>query len=174
MLGLIHIYTGKGKGKTTAATGLMIRNLGYGNKVLFVQMQKAIPSGEISIINQLPKVTIIRCTDKKKFYFYMDELEKKEYITQHKEGFSKAIELLKNESFDLVVFDEIISTVNEKILSMDKLIDFLKNKPENLEVVLTGRNASKELIDIADYVSDITCVKHPYDKGINARKGVEY
>lgn len=174
MSGLIHIYTGDGKGKTTAATGLMVRSLGYGKKILFVQMQKAIPSGEISIISKFSNAVVIRCTDKKKFYFYMDELEKKEYITQHKEGFSKAIELIKNESFDLVVFDEIISTVNEKILSIDKLIDFLNNKPKNLEVVLTGRNAPKELIDIADYVSDIVCVKHPYDKGINARKGVEY
>ncbi len=174
MSGLIHIYTGNGKGKTTAATGLMVRSLGYNKKVLFVQMQKAIPSGEISIIEKLPNVTIIHCTDKKKFYFYMNESEKKEYITQHKEGFLQAIDLIKSESFDLVVFDEIISTVNEKIIDIDKLISFLQSKPKNLEVVLTGRNAPKELIELSDYVSDITCVKHPYDQGIKARKGVEY
>lgn len=174
MSGLIHIYTGNGKGKTTAATGLMVRSLGYNKKVLFVQMQKAIPSGEISIISKFPNVTIVHCTDKKKFYFYMNDSEKEEYIKQHREGFLKAIELIKSESYDLVVFDEIISTVNEKILDIDKLISFLQSKPKNLEVVLTGRNAPKELIDLSDYVSDITCVKHPYDQGIKARKGVEY
>jgi len=174
MRGLIHIYTGDGKGKTTASIGLMVRFLSYGKKVLFVQMQKARPSGEIGFLEKNINIKIMRCTTIKKFIWKMNEEEKKEYIRQHREGFNKAINEIKNNEYDLVVFDEIIGAISQKAIIEKEVIEFLTHKEDNIEVVLTGRNASKNLIDIADYVSDIKCVKHPFKKGIISRKGVEF
>lgn len=174
MKGLVHIYTGDGKGKTTAAIGLIIRALGYEKKILFVQMQKAIPSGEINVLLKNNSIDVLRCSKIKKFLWDMSEQEKNEYNRQHEQGFQDALRKISENDYDLVIFDEIIGAVNENALDKKVLLDFLNDKPENLEVVLTGRNASEELIELADYVSEIKCIKHPFEKGIPARKGVEY
>ncbi|MBN2853804.1 MAG: cob(I)yrinic acid a,c-diamide adenosyltransferase [Clostridia bacterium] len=174
MKGLIHIYTGDGKGKTTASIGLIIRALGYDKKILFIQMQKAIPSGEINVLLKNNSIDVLRCSKIKKFLWDMSEQEKREYVRQHEQGFQDALRKIGENNYDLVVFDEIIGAVNENALNKNELLDFLHEKPENLEVVLTGRNASEDLIEIADYVSEIKCIKHPFEKGVQARKGVEY
>lgn len=171
--GLVHIYCGSGKGKTTAAIGLSVRCAGRGNKVLIVQFLKSKDTGELESLKLLPNIDLLRGKESKKFTFQMTEAEKAEVRKEHDRMFSKVREMLKTCDYKLVVFDEIIGACNNKVFDEATIIDFLKNKPEGVEFVLTGRGPSKELLDLADYVSEITPVKHPMQKGIAARDGIE-
>ena len=170
--GLIHIYTGDGKGKTTASVGLAVRASGYGMKVLIVKFLKGRESSEDKSLKLLPNIEIINDVVLKKFTFQMTDDELAETKKLHTISLENAIG--KSENVDLIVFDEIISTYNLSLIDTELLLNFLRNKREDLEVVMTGREPSQELIDLADYVSEIKAVKHPYDKGISARKGIEF
>lgn len=173
MFGLIHIYCGDGKGKTTAAVGLAVRCAGRGNKVLMVQFLKSRDSGELYSLAKLPDIEVMRGKESKKFTFQMNEEEKHALLIEHNKMFEQVLAKIKNGGYSLLILDEVIGALNAKVFEMPKLIEFLRHKPENLEVVLTGRNPAPELVEIADYVSEIRKVKHPMDKGIMAREGIE-
>lgn len=173
MFGLIHIYCGDGKGKTTAAVGLAVRCAGRGNKVLLVQFLKSRDSGELYSLAKLPDIEIMRGKESKKFTFQMNEEEKHALLIEHNKMFEQVLAKIKNGGYSLLILDEVIGALNAKVFEMPKLIEFLRHKPENLEVVLTGRNPAPELVEIADYVSEMLKVKHPMDKGIMAREGIE-
>lgn len=173
MFGLIHIYCGDGKGKTTAAVGLAVRCAGRGNKVLLVQFLKSRDSGELYSLAKLPDIEVMRGKESKKFTFQMNEEEKHALLIEHNKMFEQVLEKIKNGGYLLLILDEVIGALNAKVFEMPKLIEFLRHKPENLEVVLTGRNPAPELVEIADYVSEMRKVKHPMDKGIMAREGIE-
>lgn len=173
MFGLIHIYCGDGKGKTTAAVGLAVRCAGRGNKVLLVQFLKSRDSGELYSLAKLPDIEVMRGKESKKFTFQMNEEEKHALLIEHNKMFEQVLAKIKNGGYSLLILDEIIGALNAKVFEMPKLIEFLRHKPENLEVVLTGRNPAPELVEIADYVSEMRKVKHPMDKGIMAREGIE-
>lgn len=173
MFGLIHIYCGDGKGKTTAAVGLAVRCAGRGNKVLLVQFLKSRDSGELYSLAKLPDIEIMRGKESKKFTFQMNEEEKHVLLIEHNKMFEQVLAKIKNGGYSLLILDEVIGALNAKVFEMPKLIEFLRHKPENLEVVLTGRNPAPELVEIADYVSEMRKVKHPMDKGIMAREGIE-
>lgn len=173
MFGLIHIYCGDGKGKTTAAIGLAVRCAGRGNKVLLVQFLKSRDSGELYSLAKLPDIEVMRGKESKKFTFQMNEEEKHALLIEHNKMFEQVLEKIKNGGYSLLILDEVIGALNAKVFEMPKLIEFLRHKPENLEVVLTGRNPAPELVEIADYVSEMRKVKHPMDKGIMAREGIE-
>lgn len=173
MFGLIHIYCGDGKGKTTAAVGLAVRCAGRGNKVLLVQFLKSRDSGELYSLAKLPDIEVMRGKESKKFTFQMNEEEKHALLIEHNKMFEKVLAKIKNGGYSLLILDEVIGALNAKVFEMPKLIEFLRHKPENLEVVLTGRNPAPELVEIADYVSEMRKVKHPMDKGIMAREGIE-
>lgn len=173
MFGLIHIYCGDGKGKTTAAVGLAVRCAGRGNKVLLVQFLKSRDSGELYSLAKLPDIEIMRGKESKKFTFQMNEEEKHALLIEHNKMFEQVLAKIKNGGYSLLILDEVIGALNAKVFEMPKLIEFLRHKPENLEVVLTGRNPAPELIESADYVSEMRKVKHPMDKGIMAREGIE-
>ena len=173
MFGLIHIYCGDGKGKTTAAVGLAVRCAGRGNKVLLVQFLKSRDSGELYSLAKLPDIEVMRGKESKKFTFQMNEEEKHVLLIEHNKMFEQVLEKIKNGGYSLLILDEVIGALNAKVFEMPKLIEFLRHKPENLEVVLTGRNPAPELVEIADYVSEMRKVKHPMDKGIMAREGIE-
>ncbi len=173
MFGLIHIYCGDGKGKTTAAVGLAVRCAGRGNKVLLVQFLKSRDSGELYSLAKLPDIEVMRGKESKKFTFQMNEEEKHALLIEHNKMFEQVLAKIKNGSYSLLILDEVIGALNAKVFEMPKLIEFLRHKPENLEVVLTGRNPAPELVEIADYVSEMRKVKHPMDKGIMAREGIE-
>ncbi len=173
MFGLIHIYCGDGKGKTTAAVGLAVRCAGRGNKVLLVQFLKSRDSGELYSLAKLPDIEVIRGKESKKFTFQMNEEEKHALLIEHNKMFEQVLAKIKNGGYSLLILDEVIGALNAKVFEMPKLIEFLRHKPENLEVVLTGRNPAPELVEIADYVSEMRKVKHPMDKGIMAREGIE-
>lgn len=173
MFGLIHIYCGDGKGKTTAAVGLAVRCAGRGNKVLLVQFLKSRDSGELYSLAKLPDIEVMRGKESKKFTFQMNEEEKHALLIEHNKMFEQVLEKIKNGGYSLLILDEVIGALNAKVFEMPKLIEFLRHKPENLEVVLTGRNPALELVEIADYVSEMRKVKHPMDRGIMAREGIE-
>ncbi len=173
MFGLIHIYCGDGKGKTTAAVGLAVRCAGRGNKVLLVQFLKSRDSGELYSLAKLPDIEVMRGKESKKFTFQMNEEEKHALLIEHNKMFEQVLAKIKNGGYSLLILDEVIGALNAKVFEMQKLIEFLRHKPENLEVVLTGRNPAPELVEIADYVSEMRKVKHPMDKGIMAREGIE-
>lgn len=173
MFGLIHIYCGDGKGKTTAAVGLAVRCAGRGNKVLLVQFLKSRDSGELYSLAKLPDIEVMRGKESKKFTFQMNEEEKHALLIEHNKMFEQVLAKIKNGGYSLLILDEVIGALNAKVFEMPKLIEFLRHKPENLEVVLTGRNPAPELVAIADYVSEMRKVKHPMDKGIMAREGIE-
>lgn len=173
MFGLIHIYCGDGKGKTTAAVGLAVRCAGRGNKVLLVQFLKSRDSGELYSLAKLPDIEVMRGKESKKFTFQMNEEEKHALLIEHNKMFEQVLAKIKNGGYSLLILDEVIGALNAKVFKMPKLIEFLRHKPENLEVVLTGRNPAPELVEIADYVSEMRKVKHPMDKGIMAREGIE-
>ena len=173
MFGLIHIYCGDGKGKPTAAVGLAVRCAGRGNKVLLVQFLKSRDSGELYSLAKLPDIEVMRGKESKKFTFQMNEEEKHALLIEHNKMFEQVLAKIKNGGYSLLILDEVIGALNAKVFEMPKLIEFLRHKPENLEVVLTGRNPAPELVEIADYVSEMRKVKHPMDKGIMAREGIE-
>ena len=152
-LGLIHIYTGDGKGKTTAALGLILRASGRGLKVVLGQFLKGRETGELHTLSLLPGVTVFRGKPLTKFSFQMNEQEKAEVLQSHNEFIQELASYCRQEETDLLVLDEVIGACGTHLLDESLLIDFLKHKPEHLEVVMTGRNPSPELLELADYVS---------------------
>lgn len=172
-LGLIHIYCGEGKGKTTCAVGLTVRASGNGLKVLFMQFLKTGTSSELKVLAGLDGVDILETTPVKKFSFQMTEEEKNETKRISAKEVDDAKKATENGAYDMLVMDETLGAIEAGLLDEKVVLDFLKNKPEHLEVVLTGRYPSDELVGLADYVSRIDKVKHPFDRGVQARKGIE-
>jgi len=175
MKGMVHIYAGDGKGKTTAALGLGMRACGSGFKVLMVQFLKSMETGEKAVIDELtPDFRLYRGKVATKFTWDMLPEELEELKTEIQKMFRDA----KNDALEgmcnLLILDEILGCIAGGFISMKEVADFLKSKPDDLEVVLTGRNAPPELINLADYVSEIKCIKHPYQRGIPGRKGIEF
>lgn len=173
MRGCIHIYTGDGKGKTTASTGLALRFAGHDGKVLFTQFMKDGTSGEIKMLRQIPGIQVESCDRSFGFSFLMNDEEKKEAYDYYSAHLEKILKEAVEGGYGLLVMDEAVGACNVPFISEERLIDFLKNKPEELEVVLTGRDPSEKLVEIADYVSEIKKIKHPFDAGIPARDGIE-
>jgi len=175
MRGLIHVYTGDGKGKTTAAIGLGVRACGQGLRVLMVQFLKGTPTGEMYSLKSLePGFVLHRGTESKKFIWEMDPEERVRTAAQQRAIFEYAVNAAKKGECDLLILDEVLGAVSSGMLDNDSLMEFVKNKPEKLELVLTGRGASEELVSLADYVSVIEAVKHPAQKGVGARRGIEF
>jgi cob(I)alamin adenosyltransferase len=171
--GLIHIYYGDGKGKTTTAMGLAIRAAGHGMKVLIYQFMKNNTTSERNILNSVSNITIINGLEEEKFSFQMTEEEKKEHKQFYTDKFKEITGKAENEKYDMLIMDEIIYTMRADLLEEEIVLAFLKTKPEALEVVLTGNVPSDKLIEIADYVSEIRKIKHPYEQGVKARFGIE-
>ena len=173
MKGLIHIYCGDGKGKTTAAMGLTVRALGSGMKVVLTQFMKGDYSSELKILRGLPNLQLVFCEQNFGFVWNMTEEEKLAAKSAYTRQFETAIQLATECKADMLVMDEFMSCYEMQFIDNEKALDFLKNKPENLEVVLTGRNPGPELCELADYISEIKKIKHPFDKGVTSRKGIE-
>lgn len=172
-IGCVHIYCGDGKGKTTCATGLCVRAAGSGMSVLYHQFLKDNNSSERSILEKVPQITVVPGKKQTKFTFQMNEEELQAVREDNDAMLDQLFETADRENYDMLAMDECIYAVDKKLLSEDKLIAHLKNKPKKLEVVMTGRNPSEKLMDCADYVSEIVKRKHPFDKGISARVGIE-
>lgn len=172
--GLIHIICGDGKGKTTAAIGLGVRAAGRQQKVLIARFLKSEDSGELNILEQIPQITVIPTTRYFGFTWNMTEETRKEAVVYYNQYLKEAIHRVTENGYDMLVLDEIMSACNYGFIEYEVLIEFLRHKPEGLEVIMTGRNPKEELLEIADYVSEVKKIKHPYEQGIPARIGIEY
>lgn len=173
MSGLIHIYEGDGKGKTSAGVGLSVRCAGSGQKVLYTQFLKDDKSNELKVLEQIEGIHVVHCEKNFGFTFNMTPETKekaKEFYTEH---FRRVSKMAVEEGVKLLVMDELIATYNLNMVDQKEVLEFLKNKPEELEVVMTGRDPAGELVELADYVSRIVKVKHPFDQGVPARVGIE-
>lgn len=173
--GLVHIYTGDGKGKTTAAVGLGIRACGSGMKVLLVQFLKSRDTGELEIIKRLaPDFKHMRGYSSGKFSWNMTPEELEKTASETSKMFSGVAEIVKSGEYGLVILDEIMGAMALNFLPVETVLDLVRSRPQEVELVLTGRNAPEVLVEAADYVSEIKAVKHPYEKGVASRKGIEY
>ena len=175
--GYIQVYTGNGKGKTTASLGLAMRALGRCRKVLIIMFTKGGDDyGELNSFRNLSQeiaknLTIVQAgLDRIVYSDNKNESDEKEI----KKGWELAKKAIKNDEYNLIILDEANIAIDLGFIDIDEVIDVLKNKPEEMEIVLTGRNANERIIEIAHLVSEINPVKHYWDTGIAARKGIEY
>lgn len=171
--GLIHIYCGDGKGKTTAGMGLCARAAGAGCRVLICQFMKDNSTSERKVLGLSDNITIMDGLPDEKFSFQMTPEEMAQRKTYYAGQLQSAIKKAVGECLDVLFLDEVIYAIRAGLLDEGPLLDFMKNKPENLEVILTGQGPDQALLDAADYVSEIRKIKHPFDRGISARKGIE-
>lgn len=173
--GLIHVYTGDGKGKSTAAIGLAARALGHGQKICYCSFHKNPEKYGYKEMDSLRKL------DADIFNFAKDHLHLDTSLDENviRREVHEAVEMVKNKLFtsgyDMIILDEIIISVRDNYLEEEKLIHLIKSKPENVELVMTGREATPAIMELADYVSFMKNIKHPYDtKHIENREGIEY
>ena len=174
MAGCVQVYCGDGKGKTTASIGLSIRAAGRGKKVVIARFLKTDDSGEVGILKQVPGIRVLPCEKTFGFFFQMTGEDKKEAADYYSSLLEKAFLMAYEMKDGLLVLDEIMAACNYKLVSEARLLELLKGRPAELEVVLTGRNQSEAVMEAADYISEIHKVKHPFDAGVAAREGIEY
>ena len=172
MSGLIHLYIGGGKGKTTAAVGLCVRAAGRRKAVLFTQFLKGAESGETASLKKLG-VTVIRSDIRFGWLSQMDESVRSSCGERQRELLRETAAELEKKTETLVVLDEVLDVLNAGMIDAETLRDFIDHRGADTELVMTGRNPPPWLIEKADYVSDIQKVKHPFDRGIQAREGIE-
>lgn len=170
--GKIHIYYGYGKGKTTAAVGQLVRAAGNGLQVLMFQFMKDNSSSERAILEQIPNVTCLPGREPVKFYDQMNGPERVDLKKYNNKALDEIIKFCG--SFDVLLLDEALCAVQLDVLSEDKLVSFLEHKPRGLEVILTGHTVSDRVRNMANYVTEMKKVKHPYDEGLTARAGIEF
>ena len=170
MKGLIHLYCGEGKGKTTAAMGLALRAASSGKEVVIVQFLKDGLSGEVRLLSTLKNVTLFAGKVCDSFTWNMTEKELIDTKNLHNELLKKAKEAKK----DVLILDEVCGACSCCLLDEDLLKSIITEKDDDLEIVLTGRNPKEYMIEYADYITNMEKIKHPFDKGIGAREGIEY
>lgn len=170
---MIHLYCGNGKGKTTAAMGLALRAAGRGWRVTVAQFLKGSDSGERIALAQLPSVTLLDVPDKVKFSFRMNEQERAEATARFVALCTQCTTALQSGAAQMVILDEACAAVNTGLLSLDVLLAVLDSAPPTAEIVLTGRDPAPALLERADYVTEMTLIRHPFERGIRARRGVE-
>ena len=170
--GMVQVYTGNGKGKTSAAFGLALRAIGRGLKVYIIQFIKGgFDYGELYIADKLPNLKLKAFGRGK---FVTEKPPAKEDVKLAEEALKLAEETVKGGEYDIVILDEINVALNLKLIKTEKVIELIKKKPKHVELILTGRYAPDEIIEAADLVTEMMEVKHPYNKGFQARKGIEY
>jgi len=169
--GFVHLYTGNGKGKTTAALGLALRAAGAGLRVYIAQFLKKGDFSELTALRKFGKAITIRQFGTGKF---VTGTPSETIRLMTLEGIKAAKAAVCNGKFDIVVLDEICCAIDLKIIQLNQLLNVLLEKPGGVEIILTGRNAPRKLIAMADLVTEMRVVKHYFDCGVKARKGIEY
>ena len=172
--GLVIVYTGEGKGKTTASLGLALRAIGYKKRVLIVQFGKSWFTGEIEGVKKLaPFVKLIQGG-----LGFVGIFDDHASLEDHKKAAQAAYLYLSREvlsnKWDIVIADEIIGAVAGGVLEMEQIKELIKEKPERIDLVLTGHHGTKELFDLADLVTEMVEIKHPYQKGVVAKEGIDF
>ncbi len=171
-LGKVHVITGPGKGKTSAAFGLAMRAAGHGLRVCIVQFMKTgETTGEVISSRKLRNIKIAQFGTGR---FVPPSKPSEQDRRCASEALDHAKQLLRERSCELLVLDEVSVAVDFGLIGVDEVLELLRKRPQGIEFVLTGRNAPREFIDCADYVSYIDAKKHPFDRGLKARKGIEW
>jgi len=173
--GLVVVYTGDGKGKTTAAMGLALRAAGYGRKVLIIQFVKTWFTGEKGGFEHLPNVEFVQAG--KGFYKILgDKLPETEHVDAAVDALELAKLKINSGEYDVVVLDEIIGSITGGLLKLEPVLELVDNKPPLLDLVLTGHHGMElpQLLERADLITEMKKVKHPYDSGIVAKKTIDY
>jgi cob(I)alamin adenosyltransferase len=171
-LGLVHVYTGEGKGKTTAALGLALRAWGHGLRVCVIQFMKVGEDyGEVLALRKIEGIDV--------FQFGSDHLifegeQSREDIDLAARGMNLACNILGTHDYDILILDEMNVAMYFGLLQVDKVIEMLRGRKEGTEVIMTGRNCPKQVLELADLVTVMKAEKHPYDSGVMARKGIEF
>lgn len=171
---MVHIYHGDGKGKTTAAIGLALRMAGYGKRVFIIQFLKGKPSGEMMALLKLPGITVLRGQPSLKFPSQMCEEEIAQVSALQQRQLQLAVSAVERGDAEMIVLDEVLDAIGTGTLSEAELIRAIHACASRAEIILTGRNPSDQLFALADYVTCMRKEKHPFDQGVQARKGVEY
>jgi cob(I)alamin adenosyltransferase len=172
--GLVQVYTGNGKGKTTAALGQGLRSCGRGLKVCMVQFLKGGDTGELHSVEKLhPLFEIFRFEKERGFFWTLSEQEKCELKEDIDRGFEFVKTVVANNECDVLIIDELLGVLGNKLLEVNEVVKLLKSKPDNMEIIITGRNAPKEIIDAADLVTEMKEIKHYFNSGVPAREGIE-
>ena len=171
---MLHVYYGDGKGKTTAAIGLAVRALGCGQTVCLVQFLKGRGTGEVDFLEKTPGITILRGKTAACFTFQMNEAQKAECAVRQAEIFAEGMAMARQGRCDLLILDEVLDAARLGFLPEDSLRKLTGEAAPAAEVVVTGRGPAPWLLEAADYVTHMVKEKHPYDRGIAARRGVEY
>ncbi len=170
--GLIIVHTGKGKGKSTAAFGLAMRCIGHDMRVGIVQFVKGVwESGERRVFARFPELVTIRTMGEG---FTWETQDRARDIAAARQAWQAVLQLMADESYQMVIADELNIVLRYGYLPLDEVIEALANKRDDLHIVVTGRNAKPELIEIADLVTEMTLVKHPFRSGVKAQVGVEF
>lgn len=170
--GLVIVHTGKGKGKSTAAFGMVFRALGHGFKIGIVQFVKGKwGTGERDILEKFPDQVTIKAMGEG---FTWDTQDRARDIAAAKGAWEMAKEMIADEAYKMVLLDELNICLRYDYLDISEVVDVLKNKPRDTHVVITGRNAKDELIEVADLVTEMTMVKHPFRDGVKAQAGIEF
>jgi cob(I)alamin adenosyltransferase len=170
--GLVQVYTGNGKGKTSAAFGLALRASGRGLKVYIIQFIKGgFDYGELYVADRIPNLTL-RAFGRGKFI--TEEPPEKEDVRLAEQALQLAKKIIRSGEDDVVILDEINVALKLKLISLEDVMDLIKSKPAHVELVLTGRYAAEEVIEAANLVTDMRETKHPFKEGYEPRKGIEY
>ena len=167
--GLVQVYTGKGKGKTTAAWGQAMRASGQGLKVGIIQFFKGKGSGEAKVAKKLNLSVYSFCPVHPFFGGKREKLKR-----ECREAIAFAKEMLRSKKYDLIILDEINIAMKDRLIEVNEVLDLIKKKPKEVELILTGRGAPKKIIEAAGLVTEMREIKHPYQKGIKGRRGIEY
>ncbi len=168
--GYVHLYTGNGKGKTTAALGLALRALGAGLRVHIIQFLKAGGSSEFTALKRFEEQATVAHFGREGFIIGEPDEEDKKL---GQEGLNAARDAILSDKYDVIILDEAALAASGRIIAPDDLVDLIKSKPAHVELVITGRNATARLINAADLVTEMREVKHYYTQGVQARKGIE-
>jgi len=172
--GLIHIISGPGKGKTTSSVGLAVRALGHGLKVCYSFFNKKPDKYGYTEVNSLEKLGAVINGQVLEHPSFNKKVTQKIMSDRTRQTMKDFTVFINENEFDLLVMDEILISVRDSFIDEATLIEFIKNKPKDLELVMTGRGATEKLMELADYVNIIDSVKHPMNQGIGARKGIEF
>ena len=174
-IGYTHIYFGSGKGKTSAALGLALRASGSGKDVVIVQFLKDWKCGELDSLALLPNVTVFRGKSSGGVFIRdMSEESKAETMAIHNANLRKALDLQANGQCDLLILDEAVDAYQLGVLDSKMFENLLENKPEPLELVITGHRPDAQMLERGDYVTEMVKHRHPYDKGVKERRGIEF
>ncbi len=173
--GYVQVYTGNGKGKTTAAVGQAMRAVGNGLKVYMMQFLKTDPTGELEIAKLIgDKFQIFRFESKKGFFWTLRDEEKAILKEEINKAYNFAIEVIKNNSCDVFILDEVMGVLSNKLLTEAQVIELIDSKPINMELILTGRNVPDSIGNKADLITEMKDIKHYMEKGVYSREGIEY